>query len=182
VNYARSRTSRRQSWGAAIGTLFVSLLLLGIFAGSVYVFRKKDPSPEPKQPVPVAVAAEPVVIPAQALADTAADLIDQRSSQKIGEATRGEKDGLAYFHIVMTPPPIDRATQAYVVWLLRPVPFDFFPAGEMVTNDAGEFVIDWLGEKDKTYNEYTRVIVTLQPKGTPDPGAPQVIKATFGAE
>jgi len=181
VKYHDGYRRRASAWKTALGTFALSAILLGAFAGSVYLFRKEDgsaPSPKEGAAASPAIAA---VIPTSALTDTSADLVDQHSSAKVGIATRGQKDGAFEFLVTMNPPAIDRETQAYVVWLLRPVPFDFFSLGEMVTDDTGAFVTDWLGEKDKSYDAYTRIIITLQPKGAPDPAANQVIKGVFGA-
>jgi hypothetical protein len=175
---------RRKSsgWKSALSTMGLSVVILAAFAGSVYLFRKKDaPAPPKAAAVAQAAPADTVVMPPTATSDTTADLIDQRSGLKVGTATRGMKDGSFELTIAMDAPAIDRTAQSYVAWLLRPLPFDFFSMGEMTTDATGQFVTDWTGEADKDYGGYTHVLILLQPKGDPDPGADQVIKGAFGS-
>jgi hypothetical protein len=49
----------------------------------------------------------------------------------------------------------------------------------MVTNDLGEFVLEWVGEEGKKYEDYTQIVVTLETKdGNPDP-AGHVLEGEF---
>ena len=81
----------------------------------------------------------------------------------------------------------DRENFFYEGWLLRPVPFDYFSTGEMVTNFLGEFVLDWNSSTSSwqagpstNYWAYTRVIITLEAKdGNPDPDR-HILEGEFG--
>lgn len=170
----------------ALATAFFVLLIAGAFVGAVYLFRMKGNAADAPSPLPEGgtrgVGVADALIPRTAIEDREAALYDVRDSLKVGVARRGVEDGKPYFEIVMNPPAIDRETHAYEAWIVRPVPYDYFSVGEMVTNDLGEFVVRWEGEKGTDVDEYTRVVVTLEAKdGNPDPGE-QVIKGVFGAD
>lgn len=85
------------------------------------------------------------------------------TGEEVGEARRGEKDGAYDLRVKASLPAIDREVQFYEVWLLQQIPYAYFSVGEMVTNDLGEFVLEWNAmDKDISYNGYTQVIITLE--------------------
>jgi len=87
-----------------------------------------------------------------------------------GEATRAIEDERFVHTVKAVLPDIDREAYFYEGWLLRRIPFEFFSTGEMVTNEVGEFVLEWEGKSDEDYSDYTEVIITLEPyDDNPDP-------------
>lgn len=104
----------------------------------------------------------------------------QATGKMVGEARRGEKDGGFYFELETRLPEIDRAVAYYQVWLLRKIPYDFFSAGEMVTDDEGDFVLEWNASDRKDYSTYTQIIITSNKyEGSPDPGE-HLVEGEFG--
>lgn len=83
------------------------------------------------------------------------------SSEEIGSATRGIDKGIFYHTVKVTLPSIDREKEYYEGWLLRQTPFDFFSTGEMVTNDDGDFVLEWAGTHDNV-DDYNQVVITRE--------------------
>lgn len=189
MRYVHSPRARRRF---RVGPLMVSgaiaLAFAGAFAWSVKAFRASAGAEASYLPLTkgesegVALASSVAAIPERALSDREAALIDLRDSARVGVARRGQEDGKPYVELLMGPPPIDREAQAYEAWAVRPLPYEYFSLGEMVTNELGEFTARWVGEKDATVDDYTRIVVTLEKKdGNPDPGE-QVIKGVFGAD
>jgi hypothetical protein len=78
-----------------------------------------------------------------------------------GTAHRAWKDGRFTLSIEtnLVNTSIDRATTAYEVWLIRPVPYDFFSIGDMVSNNIGFFVTDWEGSAGSDVRDYTQVLI-----------------------
>ena len=153
------------------GTAALIVALLGVFAASVYYFRKSsgDESVESVDSIVDVLVPTPMAVPAKTDSREATlhDLTGQGSS---GTATRGMKDDHFYHTIKATLPGIDRASQMYEAWLVRPVPYDYFSTGEMVTNEAGEFVLEFNGDPRGEYGAYTQVVITLEAKdGNADP-------------
>lgn len=159
----------------AMGVGFVVL-----FAGSVFIFRNaKYEKPVADVGAPL-VGAQQSVTEVGSLSNPDATLIGVSSSKPVGTATRTISNALFHLSMHATLPGIDRASQFYEVWLVRPVPYDYVSAGEMVTNDLGAFVLDWNGAIDKDYSGYTDLVITLQARnGDTDPQT-HVAEGEFG--
>jgi hypothetical protein len=122
----------------------------------------------------------PTLPPGLDLESSEATLKDVTGGGASGRATRGTGEGHYYHSVKTSLPTIDREQFFYEGWLVRPVPFDYFSTGEMVTNNLGEFVLEWNGLPGKDYQAYTRVVITLEAKdGNPDP-AKHILEGEFG--
>lgn len=160
-----------------MSTVFIVLVLVAIFVYAVYEFRKPK-----EEAAPAVETIEDVLKPSPLLVSV------EGSSQKIedvekadlqavteqgghGLATRQIEDGI-YFHTVKAAlPEIDRERFFYEGWLVRKVPFDYFSTGEMFTNNLSEFVLRFEGDPRGDYEEYTQIVITLEPyDDNPDPG------------
>ena len=156
-------------------TVLVVFFLIILFVYAVKAFRAPK---EPEQHLVGSIenvltaTSGPTAIVAGALDSDSrrAILYHVTSQEDLGTARRGEKDG-DYFLDVLSPlPPIDREALFYEVWLVRPIPFHFISAGEMVTNDLAEFVLEFEGDRGVDYSAYNKVIITLETKAaSPDP-------------
>lgn len=180
-----TRSRKRIRWGSAIGTAIIVLVLFVIFIVAVRWFRS-----EPEQEETVVTSIADVLKPdpiSQAVIDGAIDTQSREATlywsatgERVGTAARGDKDGRYYIDMKMTLPAIDRETQYYQVWLLSRLPYDFFSLGEMVTNDDGDFVLEWEAPDDEDYANYTQVIISRNAyDGSPDPEV-QLVKGAFG--
>jgi hypothetical protein len=102
------------------------------------------------------------------------------NDERIGEAHRGEKDDLYYFEMETKLPEIDREVYYYQVWLLSRIPYNFFSLGEMITDEEGDFMIEWVALDDEDYSTYSEVIITLnQYDLSSDPGE-HLVEGKFG--
>lgn len=99
------------------------------------------------------------------------DLSDVAGGSSSGIATREIEDGL-FRHVVKSNlPDINEETHFYEGWLVRPLPFDFFSTGSMVHNEDGQFVLEWFGGAGEKYEDYTKVVITIEPRDNdPAPG------------
>lgn len=171
-------------WVPILGTGIGIVGLLALFAVSVKAFRSRPEEPvTPAQPLLAGILEpRPVHVTSESLGEGArqAELHALDGTGALGIATRGEKDGHFYFTVRTTLTGIDRETQAYEVWVIQELPYDFMRLGEMVTNDAGEFIFEWEPEEskdpnvDRTYAAYagfTNIVITREAKdGNADPG------------
>lgn len=172
-------------WSSVIGTIASVLVLFVIFIVAVRWFRSESP-PEETVVSSIADVLKPDPI-SQAVIDGAIDTQSREATlywtatgERVGAAVRGDKDGRYYVDMKMTLPEIDRETQYYQVWLLSRLPYDFFSLGEMVTDDDGDFVLEWEASDDEEYSSYTQVIITRNAyDGSPDPDV-QLVKGEFG--
>lgn len=152
------------SW---VWTVLVVLALIVLFVYLVYDFRK--PKEEPEELVGsienvLTPTPGSLLIPEEILFPKSRDAVLYHSitGEEFGEARRGTKDG-EYFHTVKAGlSEIDREIQFYEGWLVSPIPYNFFSTGEMVTNDLGEFILEFEGEKGNDYSAYTQVVITLE--------------------
>jgi hypothetical protein len=104
------------------------------------------------------------------------------TNETVGEARRGEKDGRFFYEMKTKLPEIDRSIYFYNVWLVRQIPYDFFSLGEMLTNDDGDFVLEWESLDEKDYFDYVKIVVTRQEyNGSVDPKE-HVVEGEFGNE
>lgn len=171
---------RKTSYGSGtVKTVALVMLLVGVFAGSVYVFRTSHASRAKSTGLPVAITkAEAAAL----LADPELVTIELANLEKgsgSGTATLERKDGKIHVSLKTSPPPIDRATTTYEAWLFSRLPFGFFPLGELVTDELGAFILEWEQADQARYATYRTIIVTREAKdANPDPGA-HVLEGTF---
>jgi hypothetical protein len=146
--------------------ILLGLLAFIIFAGGLYHLRNsKKEILEKEQGSGTVISAEEDLTEYE-LKDFSVEettLVSLSSSLETGIATRGVEDKIFYFTSKASLPPINRETEFYEVWLVRQSPYDFFSVGEMVTNETGEFVLEWVGTHNDTWS-YNRVVVTREAK------------------
>lgn len=171
--------SRRR--GPAIGTIAATggavLFLFGLFAYGIWWFRfaPKD-EPVAAEPDSIADVLTPSPVSAAVIASTAgnardAKLRDVSGGSASGTASRENDDGQFLLKMKASFAEIDREATFYEGWIVRQVPYDYISVGAFVTNDDGEWVLEWAGAEGK-YDAYSRVIVTREAKdGNPDPAA-----------
>ncbi|KKW32122.1 MAG: hypothetical protein UY76_C0040G0012 [Candidatus Uhrbacteria bacterium GW2011_GWA2_52_8d] len=170
------RNKRTHRWGSATVTAVCVIVLFIIFVVAVRWFRA-EPIAEESVVSSIANVLKPDPI-SQAVIDGAIDtqsreamLVWVASGERVGSATRGEKDDRYYFEMKTSLPEIDREVSYYQVWLLSRLPYEFFSLGEMVTDEDGYFVLEWEASDDEDYSNYTQVIITVnQYEGSSDPG------------
>ena len=170
------RNKRTHRWGSATVTAVCVIVLFIIFVVAVRWFRS-EPIAEESVVSSIANVLKPDPI-SQAVIDGAIDtqsreatLVWVASGERVGSATRGEKDDRYYFEMKTSLPEIDREVSYYQVWLLSRLPYEFFSLGEMVTDEDGYFVLEWEASDDEDYSNYTQVIITVnQYEGSSDPG------------
>lgn len=170
---------------SGFGTIIVVLILFVVFVFAVFWFRK------PKKPNQTSIDSIAQVLTPDPISQTILNgAIDTESrtvlltlvgrKEIVGEARRGFKDGQYFIELEAVMPEIDREVYFYEVWLLRPIPYDFFSVGEMITNEKGVFVLEWEGEQEKDYREYAEIVITRQQyDGSSDPGV-HIVEAVFG--
>ncbi len=172
--------------GSAIGTVLAIIVLFVIFVFAVRWFRA-EPSQEEATVDSIADVLTPDPISRsviQSAIDTqsrSATLYWQGTGEVVGEATRGEKDSAFYVELQTRLPEIDREAVYYQVWLLRKIPYDFFSAGEMVTDDEGNFILEWTApDAQEDYATYSQIVITTnQFEGSSDPGE-HLVEGEFG--
>lgn len=180
---------RKRGWFgrfvSAAETGLVVVILFIIFVFAVLWFRQpKDEVEERIDSIAQVLRPDPI---SEAVLNGAIDtesrtatLILQSSGETVGEARRGKKDDRAFLELKATLPEIDREAFFYEVWLLRPIPYNFFSVGEMVTNEEGVFVLEWEGEKETDYSGYAKVVITRQEYDrSKDPGE-HIVEGEFG--
>ncbi|MBI4435499.1 hypothetical protein HY630_02410 [Candidatus Uhrbacteria bacterium] len=179
------RNKRTHRWESATVTAVCVIVLFIIFVVAVRWFRS-EPIAEESVVSSIANVLKPDPI-SQAVIDGAIDTQSREATlawvstgERVGAATRGEKDDRYYFEMKAALPEIDREVSYYQVWLLSRLPYDFFSLGEMVTDEDGYFVIEWQAPDDETYSNYTQVIITVnQYEGSLDPGT-HLVEGEFG--
>lgn len=162
----------------------VALVCFGLFAFGIYLFRfAKDAKPEGSDAVRASedanVPAFTATIPGANGQDREAELLDVSGGTAFGIATRGMEDNMFTLAVKASLPEIDREKFFYEGWLVRKVPYDFFSTGEMVTNALGEFVLEWVGESGKNYNDFTEVIMTLEARDGNRAPAQHILEGEF---
>lgn len=179
------RNNRVRRWGSTILTVVMVAVLFVMFVVAVRWFRS-EPVEEEEVVSSIANVLKPDPI-SQAVIEGAIDTQSRQatlnwvaSGERVGAATRGEKDDWYYFEMKVSLPEIDREVSYYQVWLLSRLPYDFFSLGEMVTDEEGYFILEWPAPDDQDYSSYTQVIITLnQYEGSSDPGT-HLVKGEFG--
>lgn len=161
------------------------VVLFVVFVVAVREFRQKEP-PEETVVASIADVLKPDPI-SQAVIDGAIDTQSRDATlewvvtgERVGSATRGEKDDQYYFEAKASLPEIDREVYYYQIFLLSRLPYDFFSLGEMVTDEEGYFVLEWEAPDDEEYFGYTQVIVTRNVYGESTDPDVQLVKGEFG--
>ncbi|MBI5793500.1 hypothetical protein HZA87_00205 [Candidatus Uhrbacteria bacterium] len=183
--YGGSKERQKIRWGSTIGTSVLVLILFVLFVFAVRWFRAA-PVQEPSAVSSIADVFTPDPI-SQAVIDNAIDTESKTATLKwaataeaVGEARRGEKDDKFYVEFKLSLPEIDREVQYYQVWLLRKIPYDFFSLGEMITDEEGNFVLEWQAPDAQDYSGYSEIVMTVNDyEGSADPGA-HLVEGTFG--
>lgn len=176
---------RGKRWFANFGTGAIVLGLFVVFVLAVAWFRRPQPTAEDRidsiaevlKPDPISQAVLNGAIDTEARVVNMALVEDGRS---VGEGRRGEKNDQPFFEFEMSLPEINREAFFYQVWLVRPIPYDFFALGEMITNDEGIFVLEWEGEEEKDFSAYVDVVVTRQEYGGSTDPLVHIAEGTFG--
>ncbi len=150
-----------------------------LFAGSIFLFRNTKHEKPVVSSNTVSTTDVATVIPTT-ISNPDATLIGLASNKPVGTATRTILNGLFHLAVRTTLPGIDRTSQFYEVWLVRPVPYDYISAGEMMTNDLGTFVLDWNGLSGTDYSGYTDLVITLQARGGDTDPQMHIVKGAFG--
>ena len=186
MRYDKVRTNKKKiRWGSAIGTGVAVLALFVLFIFAVAWFRtpQEDESSQYVDSIVDVLTPDPISQAVLKGVDTEskdAALYWATTSEELGDAKRGVKDDKYYFEAKLNLPEIDREVHYYQVWLVRRLPYDFFSVGEMVTNDDGEFVLEWEAEDDEDYFDYTQIVITVNLyEGSSDPGD-HLVEGEFG--
>ncbi len=171
--------------GSTLGTVLIVLVLFGVFVLAVTWFRSEPPQEEAEVDSIVNILTPDPI--SQAIINGAIDTEAREAvlrwvstGEELGKAERGDKDGQYYLEINTLLPDIDREIHYYQVWMVRKIPYDFFSAGQMLTNDDGEFVLEWDAPDNEDYFAYTDLVITVnQFEGSADPGE-HLVEGTFG--
>jgi hypothetical protein len=183
----RVHNKRRKKIGSIAITIGVIVILFLLFVVSVAWFRTSKP--EPEQPLVDSIAdvltpesiAESVIEGGIDTLSKTANLYHLTSDAPVGVTVRGTKDEKFYIEMKTTLPEIDREVSFYEVWLVRQVPFHFISTGEMLTNEEGEFVLEWTAEEEgDDYSDYTQVVVTIESREDYAGPGPHVAEGEFG--
>ena len=182
------RTSKRTiRIGSAIGTGVVVLILFVVFVLAVAWFRtpKEEVQSEFFDSIADVLTPDPIsqaVINGIDIHSKEAFLRWVNTGELLGDAERGIKDEKYYLDMKLVLPEIDREVHYYQVWLVRKLPYDYFSIGEMVTNEDGEFVLEWEAPDDEDYFDYTKMVITVnQYEGSSDPGD-HLVEGEFGGD
>jgi len=172
--------------GTKVGTGLVVLGLFVLFVMAVAWFRK--PPESVKDPIDsIAEIMKPDPIN-QAILSGAIDTTSENASihlmgsQEVqGSVKRGKKDDAYYLEAKMSLPEIDRELYYYMLWIVRPIPYDFLSLGEMTTDEEGNFLLTWqAGDKTENYLDYDQLVITRQRYGeTTDPET-KIAEGEFG--
>ncbi|MFH1253668.1 MAG: hypothetical protein V1664_05090 [Candidatus Uhrbacteria bacterium] len=152
-----------------------SFILLGIaalilFLAGLYHLRSDEWKKGEEETTEVLSGSISNLIPSENLSREAT-IKSLSSGQEIGLATRGLDKGVFYHTVKINLPAIDREKEFYEGWLLRQAPYDFFSTGEMITNEVGEFVLEWTDTHDDL-DDYNQVVITREARdGNSVPGA-----------
>lgn len=186
MQYDKVRTPKRTiRWSSAIGTGVVVLALFVLFIFAVAWFRSPQEEGADRYVDSIVDVLTPDPISQAVLTGIDRESKDATlrwaaTGEELGEAERGIKDDKYYFDMKLSLPEIDREVHYYQGWLVRQLPYDYFSLGEMVTNDDGDFVLEWEASDDEDYFDYTQIVITINLyDGSPDPGD-HLVKGEFG--
>ena len=106
------------------------------------------------------------------------NLIDVRGGSSWAVASRQIEDSVFRHTIVASLPELAEG-YTYEGWLLKEEPFTFFSTGTFQPNADGTFGLVFEGTRGKDYEEYTQVIVTLEPIDEDAAPAEHVLEGEF---
>ena len=155
-----SHSSGKQTLTWVVIGVFVLLFIVSVFWFRGSKKKAADANVPVTQDAASADTTSSTVAPI--VLGSTATLLGVSSGKPIGMATRSVVDNVFHLNTSVALPGIDPTTQFYEAWLVRPVPYDFLPAGVFVTNNSGAFVLDWNGVAGKSYQDYSQMVVTLQ--------------------
>lgn len=167
------------------GTGIIVAVLIVLFVVSVIWFRRPketiddrvDSIADVLRPDPISHTLLNVAIDTKS---KTSQLFLLQTGEMVGQARRGTKDDRYFFEMKSRLPEIDREVYFYNVWIVRQIPYDFFSLGEMLTNDDGDFVLEWEAQDDEDYLSYTLVVVTQQKYGESTDPQEHVVEGEFG--
>lgn len=160
--------------------LVIFVVAVLIFIGGMFWFRKQ--AARPKEAAQLVVTNNVVdinpVSQAPAGRDRQETTLYNVGHTELAVASRAVDDHTFHETIVAhLSPPSDG--HHYQTWLVRDQPFDFFATGSMTPNADGTYALIWDGEQGKDFQDYDRVVVTLEVDGG-DPGpSGHVLEGTF---
>lgn len=180
------RSSRKSSGSSAIKTVVLVVFLVGVFAGSVYLFRTSHASRAALNILSAVSAKTEGLSPSNEPETVTVELVNVEnesgrvpSTGKHDTAILERKDGKLHVTLNTSPSPIDRQTTTYEAWLFSRLPFGFFSLGELTTDEQGVFILNWEQADRPSYGSYRTIIVTREAKdANPDPGV-HVLEGTF---
>lgn len=185
-SFRSASRGRKKTAGTAVVTAVAALAVVVLFVSGIRWFRARHDESVAAAAAP-ADAVAPVLAPSPVSASAIAALAKGSASAKLrdvqgggssGTASREDDGGQFFLRLKANIPEIDREQETYEAWLVRQVPYDYFSVGDFVTNDDGEWVLEWSGAAG-TYDGYTRVVVTRERKdGNADPGG-HVLEGEF---
>lgn len=188
--------SKHRSWFSIVGTIGIVVLLFIAFVVAVAWFRASKPKESPlvesiSDVLTKEQVSEKLIEQAIDTDSVIASLALVSDGSVLGKAVRSEFGRPYELNMTAVLPEIDRSVSFYQVWLLRPIPYEFFPLGEMITNELGEFAFEWewdeqpiekrpVVDDEKELWKFTTIIITQQEYGgSLDPG-PRIVEAEFG--
>ncbi len=151
-----------------------------IFFGSVFLFRSKSYEAPVERSQATGVERTEQIDAAPTVLHPDATILLLSTKKPAGTATRLLQNNVLNVSLRATLPEIDRESQFYQLWLVRPVPYDYFSAGELVTNEMGAFVLNWVSESTKDYSGYTDLVITLQVRGGSSDPQTHIAEGEFG--
>lgn len=159
--YRHQKTSRLR---LPLQIISVGILAFLIFCGGLYHLRtsKQNNLTETNDAVYNPLNPNNPINPSSDnLPKQSATIKNLASGLEIGSADRGIENGILYHTVKVLLPPINRESEFYESWMVRQTPYDFFSTGEMVTNEFGEFILEWVGERDDAVL-FDRIIITKE--------------------
>ncbi|MFA6131768.1 MAG: hypothetical protein WC702_01705 [Patescibacteria group bacterium] len=161
-----------------IGMGILTLIISGVGLFYLRTSQKNNAAKNNTSEI-VAESGEVVAAPIVVLAKQTTVVKSLSSNLEVGAAERGIEKGILYHTIKVSLPEINRETEFYEGWLVRQAPYDFFSTGEMVTDDDGDFVLEWAGEHSDIVS-YDRVIITREARDDIAAPSEQVAEGVFG--
>ena len=174
---------RSRSFGKPTLTWIVIGVFAVLFIVSVFWFReskKKEAHENELGMQNAAVTDSTSTTVAPIVSDTTATLMGTSSGKPVGTATRSVDNNVFHLNMSAALPGLDQTKQFYEAWLVRPVPYDFIPAGTFAANNLGALVLDWNGTAGKSYQDYSQIVVTLQNVGGDADPQTHVVEGSFG--
>jgi hypothetical protein len=143
------------------------VLFLGIFFVSIQWFRESAARKLSQLSSPQEDSSQTeILFPQQKMEEI--KLLDKTNTGSSATVKREiiSQEEFSPFHLMIEAqlPQIDPQTFTYEVWLLCPLPFNFFSVGTLTQNTDGIFSLEWTSpqQEEKDYFSYTKVIITKE--------------------